>query len=184
MDQYSPGFLVDRLLRLDDIVFRMNRAALLDVLGKAESEKRYIEAFTVVSLYVESVITVFYVSEQAKDMGYGISGGFAAAIDSDKEVKKRYDALLKEDLYEKIRYLQVTKGVLKEQYATRLHNWRTEYRNAIFHNFIEYMMRPGDQLKKLCERGCEVISKISDEYWFKALEDSLVKTEKELGFYL
>lgn len=172
--KYS-GLLVDVFLRR--IILDMKLLELKKLLATAEKEKRYVEAFLVMSVYAESVITTLATAILARESGHD---GVKLSLDETanrkgKEGKKFYKGLIRLDLEVKINTLKRLPVGFDSKTISRLQNWAGR-RNDIFHNFAEKMLH--NTLEKECKLQYEKLVVLSKEPWFERLETHFVAIEK------
>jgi hypothetical protein len=120
-----------------------------NLIDKAIQEERYLEAFTLKSLYIESIITVLATAKRFHDKGFdGTTLSVVVEVEKNAASKKLFKDSIQDKLSNSIRILR---GVhfMKDKQADYLCTWK-DYRDNIFHNFGELMLK--DTLNSLAKR--------------------------------
>ncbi len=158
----------------------MTLAEFDELIEKAINENRYLEAFVLKSLYIESIITVLATAKQFHDKGYdGKSLSVAMEIEKDPEVKKLYEGYVGSRLSKNIKILRDT-HFLKQEQADYLYTWKDQYRDETFHNLGELMLNRALTIK--CRKGLEFSERFTQQAWFKQMEESFRKAEELVVF--
>jgi hypothetical protein len=159
-------------MQLSELNKRIEEAVIAD---------KYIEAFVIKSLYVEGVLTVLSIAISAHGEGYdGEERSFADAVETEPETKKLFRKSIGMRLSEKIKIIRESGLIEDDKQADYLHTWKDKYRDEIFHNFAELMLRSGEPDSKSRE-GYEFMKKFTEEEWFQKLEEAFTLTEANLA---
>ena len=183
-DKASPlprNLLVQELWHAN-LHLTMRKAALKKHIDENVQQGHYIDAFILLSVYTESVVTALFIVDHALQQGYAGTHSYQEAIDMDPKVAKSYENKLHTKLSIKLkRLLDADLSIYgvdigKDQFE-KLDGWR-KTRNDIFHNFIEKMLQR--TIEKECEEAFNHLQEISEQEWFHNMEYALVRTEDSL----
>lgn len=143
------------------------------------AEERYLEAFLMKSLFIESVITTLASAKRFRDRGFdGEKLSIAVEIDKDPRTLDLFRKTMKDRLSENIKHLRDIEVVGKDQ-VDALYTWKDKYRDHIFHNLGELILSP-KPLDELANEGLEFIRIFSETKWFKRMEETFLTAEQEI----
>jgi hypothetical protein len=153
----------------------MSLSEFNSLFDKAIQEERYLEAFLVKSLYIESIITILATAKVFHDKGFdGTTLSLVVEVKKDIDTKKLLEKSIRDKLSNNIGILRGA-HFMKAKQADYLYTWKDKYRDNIFHNFGELMLR-GD-LTSLAQEGLNFTKKFTDQEWFKNMEKSFGESE-------
>lgn len=143
------------------------------------SAGRYLEAFILKSLYIESVITVLATAFKYKKKGFdGDKLSVVSEVEKNPAEQKFFKDSMEERLKENIKSLRGLEA-LSEKQIEYLLTWNDKYRNELFHNVGQLMLMP-DGLENKAKGGWDFIQKFVNEPWFKGMEENFHKSEEEI----